>query len=307
METTQYHPFKSSYARDRYLKSYHHTEEFWPVPSESRMVETSFGQTLVRINGPEGAAPVVLLHGICCTSLMWIPQIGALSQYFRTFAIDDIYDYGGSIYTKTIYGSSDYVNWLDELFSALQLNHINLIGMSYGGWQACQYALSFADRLDKIVLIAPAATILLPNFCARLGFTMFTLPSMRIFFSAVMPEHFFRVQMRCMVKYYIKEDKKAMESFIDSYATAAKCFKPKTVPNPTVLQDSELSSIKIPALFIVGENERIYPAQKALRHLERIAPEIKGVLINGAGHDLLWKQTELVNQKILEFLQEKIN
>ncbi len=82
-----------------------------------------------------------------------------------------------------------------------------------------------------------------------------------------------------------------------------KCFIYKSPPNPTVLQDDELNNLKVPALFIVGENERIYSAQKALRRLRRIAPQIKIELIPHAGHNLLWVNPEMVNLKILEFLQ----
>lgn len=302
MRTAEYHPFKSPSARDKYLKAYDDTEKFWPVPSESKMVNTSYGRTLVRISGPEGAPPLVLLHGMGCSSLMWLPQIKELSKDYRAFAIDDIYDYGRSIYTKAVNGPDDYVSWLNELFDRLELENINLIGMSYGGWQASQYAIRLSKRLNTIVLIAPAATILPGSFPMRAGFA---IPALRTFLTLVMPEHFFEIQMRWLVKDYLKKDRKAAESFVHCYSLASKCFAPKPTPGPTVLRDSELSSIRTPALFIVGENERIYPAKKALRRLNSIAPQIETALIPDAGHDLLWAQAEMVNMKILKFLQSK--
>jgi pimeloyl-ACP methyl ester carboxylesterase len=70
-------------------------------------------------------------------------------------------DVGRSVCTKSIENADDLVNWLDELFSALELgDNINLMGVSHGGWLTTQYALRFPKRLRKIVLLAPGATVL---------------------------------------------------------------------------------------------------------------------------------------------------
>ncbi len=121
MYITAHHPFKSLHAKEKYLKSYENVERFWPVPYETRLADTTYGQTLVRISGPADAPTLVLLHGICCSSLMWLPQIERLSQDYRTYAVDDIYDYGRSIYTKVVNSKEDYVIWLNELFNVIGL------------------------------------------------------------------------------------------------------------------------------------------------------------------------------------------
>ena len=184
MEISAYHPFRSAKAKEKYLTQLEMWEQQeWPIVSESRMVDTSYGQTFVRISGPVGAPPLVLLPGANTNSLMWGPNIAALSECYRTYAVDNIYDYGRSVYTRTIGSPDDFVNWLDELFSALELgDKINLMGLSYGGWLTSQYALRFPDRLDKIVLLAPAATVL----SIRLGFIVRVL--------------LFLVPLRCFTK-----------------------------------------------------------------------------------------------------------
>jgi pimeloyl-ACP methyl ester carboxylesterase len=74
--------------------------------------------------------------------------------------------------------------------------------------------------------------------------------------------------------------------------------------NPTVLNDDELQRIKMPTLFLVGEHEKIYSAQKAIQRLHKVAPQIKAEVIPNAGHDLTIVQTEMVNTKVLEFLKQ---
>ena len=58
-------------------------------------------------------------------------------------------------------------------------------------------------------------------------------------------------------------------------------------------------------LFLVGENEVLYSAQKAVQRLNAVAPHIQTEMIPNAGHDLLLVQTELVNRKIVDFLRSR--
>ena len=160
-EMTPYHPFRSESAKQRYLAFYDNVAKDWPVESETRMVDTSFGKTYVRISGPADAPPLVLMHGANATSLSWIPNIKALSENYRTYAVDNIYEFGRSLFTKIFKVPDDLLMWMDEVFLELDLgDNFNMIGMSYGGWLTSQYALNHPEKLDNIVLLAPAATVL---------------------------------------------------------------------------------------------------------------------------------------------------
>ena len=44
---------------------------------------------------------------------------------------------------------------------------------------------------------------------------------------------------------------------------------------------------------MVGENEKVYSVQKALKRIHRVAPRIKTVLVPGAGHDMPGVHPEL--------------
>jgi len=133
MEISSHHPFRSAQAQAEYLAYYDERAKGWPVPAETRLVDTAFGQTFMRISGTKSAPPLVLLPGSVFNSLMWIPNIAALSRAYRTYALDNIYDCGRSIYTREFKTSQDFVLWLDELFTALDLgDNIRMMGLSYG-------------------------------------------------------------------------------------------------------------------------------------------------------------------------------
>jgi pimeloyl-ACP methyl ester carboxylesterase len=298
IKMTSYHPFRSATAKAQYLKLYDMRVKKWPVDSETRFVDTSYGQTFVRMSGPADAPPLVLLHGGGGNSLQWIPNIEALSKSYRVYAVDNIYDFGRSIYTRTLKTPGDFVNWLDEVFSALGLgNHISLMGLSYGGWLTSQYALRYPDRLDKIVLLAPGGTVLPLRLAWIVRAVLCLLPH----------RYFTRSFMYWLLEDLAQKDEAGramLEEEVDAAVVRLRCFKLNRLVKPTVLQDGELQSLKIPALYLVGENEKIYSAQKAIQRLHRVAPHIIAEVIPNAGHDLTIVQAEMVNTKVLEFLRQ---
>ena len=297
LEIAPYHPFKSEKAKMRYLTFYDTEAKKWPVDSETRTVDTSYGQTFLRISGPVGTQPLVLIPGFSTNSLSWIPNIEALSECYRTYALDNIYDNGRSVYTRPIKSPDDFVKWLDELFNALEFgDNINLMGLSYGGWLTSLYALRFPNRLNKIVLLAPASTVL----PLRLPFYIYGILMM-------LPHRYFTKRMffwlfeDCAKKDEISQ--KWVKEFTDHTFIASRCFKARRPINPTVLEDQELKSIKIPTLYVVGENEKIYSAKKAVQRLNQVAPHIETETIPNAAHDLTFLQAEIVNRKVLDFLK----
>ena len=269
IEMTAYHPFRSMTAKKKYLKLYDMRVQKWPVDSQTLFVDTSYGQTFVRISGPVGAPPLVLLHGAGGDSLQWIPNDEVLSRSYRVYAVDNIYDYGQSIYRQIIKNPEDYVNWLDELFRSLELgNHIKLMGLSYGGWLTAQYVMHYTDRLDKIVLLAPAGTVLPLRFEWIIRAVLCFVPH----------RYFTKSFLFWLLEDFAQKDEDSrimLEEEVDAVVARMRCYKPIRLIRPTVLTDVELKRIKVPTLYLVGENEKLYSASKAIQRLHILAPQIK--------------------------------
>jgi len=299
MRMTDHHPFKSQKAKERYLENYDNREKTWPVPFENNIVETSYGQTFVRVSGPLDAPPLVLLPGANTTSLLWIVNIESLSKFYRTYTVDNIYDFGKSVYTQKFKVPDDFVQWLDEVVNALNLgNNINLGGYSYGGWITSQYALSFPHKLAKIILMAPAATIV-----------QFGPAFLKSAFLAMIPHRkYVKKAMTFILEDLAKSGQSGQDDieFITENAyLGLRCFKPKMLVTPTVLTDEELKAFLVPTLFLVGENEKIYSADDAVNRLKNFAPHINVEVIPDAGHDLILVQTKMVTNLMLEFLERQ--
>lgn len=297
MAFAAHHPFRSPKAKQEYLEFYDHLAEQWPAPSETRVIDTSFGQTFIRIQGPVDGAPLVLLPGDTETSLSWLPVIEPFSQSFRTYAIDHIYDNGRSIYTREMSRPSDFVDWLVETFNALGLDRLNLAGYSYGAWQSTLYALIHPDRVEKLVLLAPSATVLSP------GPVMLT----RAILYYLLP---FRFVARNYFHWYgpdaVKDGRTRVriDEMVEEDLLARRCFKKRKFVPPTVLTDAEWGALRVPTLFLVGENDRTYPAQRAIRRLQQVAPQVGAETAPNTDHYILLVNPDWVIQSTLRFLNK---
>jgi len=295
-DLNDYHPFRSEEAKEKYLKYYDTKAKEWPLDSEERMVSTSYGQTFVRINGPKNAPPLVLLPGGGQASLMWKNNIEALSENYRTYALDDIYDWGRSIYTKNMSCPECIPNWLNELFTALELgDSINLVGYSLGGWKASLYLLSHPNRLNKVVLLSPPYTV---YHCNR--------EYEKRAIQALIPVRYFMKKALywiCENTVQTEKGRAIAEELIDANMLSINCFKTKMPPFPTIMSDEELKSIKVPVLYIDGENEKVLSVKDAVKRLNSLAPSIKTEIIPNTDHCFVFTHPEIVNEKVLDFLE----
>lgn len=295
MTTSACFPYRSEAARDAcfaYIDSVAARE--WPIASQQKTVPTTYGRTFVRISGPAGAPPLVLLPGAAATSLMWAGNIQALSAEYQTFAVDQINDFGRTLCNGPLEQYGDLIAWLNSLFDALDLKRgINLVGISYGGALTAQYALECPERVNKIVMLAPGATVLR----LRTGFLL------RLTLAALAPKRILPSMLRWMFADMERKDPKWIDATLEQLLLNMRSLERRRILFPKVWTDDEWRNLRVPGLFLVGEHEVIYSAQKAVRRLQRVAPNVTAEIVPGAGHDLTFVQADLVNRRILEFLK----
>ncbi len=92
---------------------------------------------------------------------------------------------------------------------------------------------------------------------------------------------------------------------MDDAQMVVRVFALRPPPWPPVLTDKAWQDFHVPCLFLVGENEKIYSAEAAVRRLNRIAPQVQAEIVPGAGHDLTLVHPDLVTRRVLQFLGER--
>ncbi|MFC1611762.1 alpha/beta fold hydrolase, partial [Myxococcota bacterium] len=287
-----HHPFKSDKAKQRYLERYALRAAAWPVAHDEKTVKTSYGTTFVRTSGPKKAAPLVMLPGIGSPGLTFIANVERLSQRYRTIAVDCIWDNGRSVADKSLTCADDFTAWLDELFDGLGLETVNLLGLSYGGWQAVHYALRFPERVAKLVLLAPAGT----TANIPWGFIWRAL-------LCLIPARFFMANFMNWIitdAEATESGKRLLEEMVDDAYLAQRCFKSRKMVPPLPLAEEQWKSLSVPTLFLAGDKEVIFPPHEAVEKLAVLAPEtVRAELLDNAGHDFFAVRAKEVDQRVL--------
>lgn len=297
MNYPDYHPFRSADAKARYFALYEQREARWPVPSEPRTVETSYGSTFVRVCGPTDAPPLVLLHGAATSGLMWEHNIRAFAARYRTYVVDNVYDYGRSVYSRPIKSVGEFAVWLDEVFGGLGLDEARFVGMSYGSWIGARFLMDFPRRVTRAVLTSPAAGVAR----LRLRWIIFALS---VPLAGWIARAFYNWMMGDAIRSG-EEGRRAVEELMSDTLLANQCYQPKMGAMPTRYTDAELRSIRTPTAVVMGENEKLYDPFKARDHLARVAPQIQTMILPRCGHDIIVAQHELFESTVLEFLADR--
>jgi pimeloyl-ACP methyl ester carboxylesterase len=169
---------KTDNARERYLAAYDSAMKLWPVPHESQLITTKYGQTHVITCGPKNAHTLLLLHAGQASSTMWFPNIADQSGKFHVFALDTIGEPGKSLPARTYATFQDSAAWIEGIMDALVIFKAHAMGLSRGGWMALILAMQSPERLERIVLLSLAAAFVALNaFFSAIVQAVMRLPS----------------------------------------------------------------------------------------------------------------------------------
>jgi pimeloyl-ACP methyl ester carboxylesterase len=281
---------ESEYAS--YFKAYDATLKLWDVPFEELYIPTSFGTAHVIVTGESNKESVVLLHGMNASSTMWYPNIKALSNDFRVFAIDFILEPGKSYISKEFENTDQISKWYQEIFKKLKLKKFHLIGASRGGWLAVNMALKHQESILSMVLLSPAQTFiwirpstnLLKNiihaFSSKERQVQETLESMS--------SHVENINKTYIKQYTIATEKDSINKFVVDMMPFSK---------------QDFKSLKIPVLVLIGDDDMINN-EKTINLTKELITNGQGEIINNAGHFLSIDQAETVNEKMIAFLKD---
>ncbi len=288
--------FKTPEREAVYLEAYDATlRELWPVPYSEVEIQSRFGVTHVVISGPEDGPPLVLLHGYTFTLLMWAPYIADFTKDHRVYAIDVMGQPSKSVPAEPLRNAEEFVEWLTATLDALNVDRACIGGNSFGGWIALNFAVTAPDRVRKLVLVSPAASLY--PMAKRFGLRAMLpglIPTRRVMFSF----------MKWMGIEATDGDP-TIGHLLDLMWLGVTHFRmpPETRRvMPRVFSDDELRSLHMPVLLLIGEHEAMYDTSKALARARQHIPNLEAELIPDSRHGMILSQHQLVNARTVEFL-----
>jgi pimeloyl-ACP methyl ester carboxylesterase len=223
---------------------------------------------------------VVLVHSALGDSRLWKRQVPVLSERFEVVA-PDLPGWGGTPMPTVPF------SFVDAVASFLPGA---LVGNSFGGAVALRTALAHQDRVDRLVLVGAG----LPAW----DWT----EEMRDYFAAEEAaidagdlDAATEVNLAFWVKPEHRDEVRPQQRHALELQTAHE------EPEALWPEMSELSSLKIPTLVIVGEDDKADFGAIA-QHLAEEIPDADLAVVAGAGHLVGLDQPEELNALLLEFL-----
>ncbi|NLW88206.1 MAG: alpha/beta hydrolase [Clostridiaceae bacterium] len=259
--------FTSEFGRARIIEHYDRLLSKVEFEYKEYCVETSFGTTYILESGSDGNPPLLLLHGSTSNSAAWFSDIPELGKHYRVFAVDLIGDAGHSAKTRPDVRSDGYALWLAEVFERIGIRKASIMGNSLGAWIAIKFAVTFPEKVDKLVLLA-ASGIASLRVCWIFRLILFSLQGEK---------------GAEKITQMVYGNDPIPQEVKDYLSLISENYRPYTGAIP-VFPDAELRRLEMPILYIGGENDRLTNAPKCEMRLRKVLPHTDIVILKNRGH-----------------------
>ncbi len=250
--------------------------------------------------------PIILIHGFLYHTVMWEKNLDTLAERYQVYAID-LWGWGYSERLQPSEYSFDmYANQILKFMDALNIQKATLIGQSMGGGISVYLAAHHPERVDRLILIAPAAI----PYPASLTAKFYQLPYLGEFLNAI-PGNALMANNIKTIWFY--DSAKASQEYIDDVLRPASIEGTYTgmmyilrnvIVDPYVEKEVEmLAALDMPTLIIHGREDKAIPFDRSER-LNKIWKKSRLVTFEKAGHSPHEEYPEKFNQLALEFLNE---
>lgn len=240
-------------------------------PLESISVETSAGVNHLLVAGDRSKPPLLCLHSMLTSSAHLVSELQLLLDHYHIIAPDLPGQSVRGLKTRFSYKDNSFAKWLNEILVALDLEKIDLLGVSLGGFAALQFSKVYPKKVQHLVLIVPAGIV---RGSTWQGIKKMAIPS---------------------ILYQFNKSEKNLRKFVDPLLTtwdddwghyigdAFTHFKPD-LRIPPLISDQALKDWTTPTIVFAGEDDISFPGEAMVRKLNSNNPEIQTELMEGCKH-----------------------
>ncbi|MEM1318991.1 MAG: alpha/beta hydrolase [Bacteroidota bacterium] len=284
----------------------------WQYPYDVHKIRFSDSLEIAYVDEGKGKCTLLFIHGLGSNLKAWSKNIDELKKDYRCIALD-LPGYGKSSRGDYAFDMDFFANAVRGFIDQLKLKNVVLIGHSMGGQIAVQTVLNSQEKLEKLILTAPA------------GFETFTDKEKKWFQNIYTPVVVKATPETQIVKnfqlnfhrmpddaQFMIDDRLLMRKTIeyDHYCNMMPRCVMGMLNQPIA---DQLPNIALPTLIIFGENDLLIPNKFLHPSLTPLAvaksgqeriPNSKVEMIPLAGHFVQWEKAEAVNALLFDFLKK---
>ena len=271
---------------------------------KKNFVQTDAGKIFYYSQTPfPGQPTIIFLHGLSSNHSTWNFAVGAAEKMGFNFLALDLRGHGHSDKSKkrNLYQIPIFAHDLQEVITKENINQIILVGYSFGGQIALDYALRYPTKIKKLVLIS--TNHVNPLRYKHLNFL--TWPA----YGAVNLLAWLLLWQKRKKYYYFDQAKDSgyWRSTLKGYLTM-----PLSVNFWLLAQTAHLDfrhnldKIACPTLLIRSQSDP-FLSQKEVNDMKQKIKLSETAVINEPSHFLASRHQEKTMEIISEFLKEKIS
>lgn len=245
------------------------------------MVEAAGARLHVRVDGPEAAPAVFMIHGFGASLHTWEDWARGLEGEFRVIRFD-LPGAGLSPPDPTgRYDDERAFELLEGLMERYGLDQAAIIGNSVGGRIAWRFTAARPERVSRLVLVAP-------DGFASTGFEYGRAPEVGAVTHAMrfaLPRFLVRQNLVASYGDPARLNDETVQRYYDLLRAPGSRLALIHRMEQTVLTDPQplLETIDQPVLLLWGEGDRLIPVSNAQDYLDYL-PNAERVVLDGVGH-----------------------
>lgn len=279
--------FRNDYGKQLVFEAYDSIINSIGIQYQDIFLSTKLGETHIITTGKDESPPLVLIHAYYTSAASWYKNLKLFSENFKVYNVDIIGDPNKSRPLKVIRQLGDFVDWFEDIMKGLGLDKAFFVGNSVGAYHIMNYYLHFPQRVNKMVLIGPAAT-----FRQIMPFYFHTFPGGMTGWSP-------------LVKHAVNWVENGVpfdEEFRKLFYLLLKHGKATNQVFPTVFKDEDLKRVIAPTMIVFGEKENVYNYTLAIARAKKLMKNLKVSIIKNGNHITAATNFEAVNNEITAFL-----
>lgn len=245
--------------------------------------------------------PLILISGFASGAWLWFRQIEELAKHFQVITFDPRGVGNSKINGNTTVSISEIADDVAQILDEINIEKASVLGTSFGGFVAQEFALRYPSRLNKLILACTSfggKTHVLPNnFEVLTAFAStenlnsaerirkFMIPA---FTKDFVETNFEIVEQTCE----LREQNEVPESIYLQQLHSATTFD----------TEAKVSSISAETLVITGDSDQVVPMQNSV-NLANLIPNSRLEIVENSGHLFFIEQAEKFNKIVIDFLK----